>query len=510
MRLIRLTSNSSDGIIDNNFQAEILIKENSQIALDSLTTEISPFEIVIDTTNDEITFTIEVGKSLADKTITLTHGTYGGESASAFTYQQLLDEIELLMTKSLSTFRETGTGKMLGSEYQVYYNSQGKTEIAVAQAPNTAIQSSNTGTWVLENISISANGQVVKRGAEGDAGELNSYMYQPIRLARGGGCVRVRVGTSTAGGDESDAGFIVGVSRSNPASWVGGLADNIESIAWGAQFINAATDYDLIEDGVNATSGVTPSAVGTFGDNDILQIGQYYDDSDKTTAFYVGVIQSDGTFEAISDPIDVTATDTYFAVIAMIGSNDASDAGACSVGAIRSYTDPYDQRTNAVSPNATGLSDTLGANVALTYEGGEVQIYYNFKDNSLRNYLGFININSGNLGYRTLRSYISYYSAYASSEAVDNFIFELLNLDVNSYDGLSQQRKNYLSTIPSTANIENIVSYKTSYPIFLNLSNKKPFTLRNLQARLLTFGGSVLSIRGQTTATILIKDGDDK
>ena len=131
MRLIRLTSNSSDGIIDNNFQAEILIKENSQIALDSLTTEISPFEIVIDTSNDEITFTIEVGKSKADKTITLTHGTYGGESATARTYQQLLDEIELLMTKTLSTFRETGTGKMLGSEYQVYYNTEGKTEIAL-------------------------------------------------------------------------------------------------------------------------------------------------------------------------------------------------------------------------------------------------------------------------------------------------------------------------------------------------------------------------------------------
>ena len=506
MRLIRLTSNSSDGIIDNNFQAEILIKENSQIALDSLTTEISPFEIVIDTSNDEITFTIEVGKSKADKTITLTHGTYGGESASAYTYQQLLDEIELLMTKSLSTFSETGTGKMLGSEYQVYYNPQGKTEIAVAQAPNTAIQLSNTGTWVLENISISANGQVVQRGATGTAGDLDSYMYQPIRLARG---VRVRVGTSTAGGTKANAGFFVGVSRSNPAAWVGGLEDNMESIAWGGQFVNAATDYEVIEDGGKSTSGVTPSAVGTFGDNDILQIGQYYDNSDDTTAFYVGVIQSDGSFEALSSPIDVTATDTYFAVIAMIGSNDASDAGACSVGTIRSYTDPYDQRTNAVSLNATGLNETSGANSPLIYEGGEVQIYYNFKDNSLRNYLGFINLKSGNLGYRTLRSYISYYSAYASSESVDNFIFELLNLDLNSYDGLSQQRKNYLSTIPSTASIENIVSYKTSYPIFLNLANKQPFTIRNLQARLLTFGGSVLSIRGQTTATLLIKDGDD-
>ena len=63
MRLIRLTSTSSDGIMDNNFQAEILVKENSQIALDSLTMEINPQEIIVDDNNDKITFSIEVGES---------------------------------------------------------------------------------------------------------------------------------------------------------------------------------------------------------------------------------------------------------------------------------------------------------------------------------------------------------------------------------------------------------------------------------------------------------------
>ena len=73
MRLIRLASTSSDGILDNNFQAEILIKENSQIALDSLTMEINPQEIIVNDKNDAITFSIEEGKSLADKTINITH-----------------------------------------------------------------------------------------------------------------------------------------------------------------------------------------------------------------------------------------------------------------------------------------------------------------------------------------------------------------------------------------------------------------------------------------------------
>lgn len=511
MRLIRLTSNSSDGIIENNFQAEILVKENSQIALDSLTTEVSPSTVVIDAANDTITFTIEEGESKADKSIVLTHGTYGGETEGARTYEQLLDQIQTLMNESLSTWKETGTGKMIGSEYKVFYNGQGKTEIAVSQAPNTAISVSNQGTWEVENVSLNANGQVVKRGGTGAPGDLDSYMYQPIRLARGGGKVRARVGTSTVGSDESDSGFIIGVSTTNPALWAAGnTLDDLSEVAYGIQFVDKDTVYQTIEDGVLTATTTDPAEVGaTYGDNDIVQIGYRYDDSDDASYLSLGVIQTDGSQEIFED-IEFDASIEYYPIIIFLGSNDASVAGACSIGTIRAYTNPYDSRTRNVSVSTQMLGDGLGANQALVYQGATVQIYYNFKTKSVSNYLGYINMLSGNLSYSSLRSYIGTFNAYASSEQVDNFIFELLNLDLNSYDGLSQQRKNYLSTIPATASVENVVSYKTSYPIFLNLSNKQPFTIRNIQARLLTFGGSSLSVRGQTTATILIRDGDDR
>ena len=509
MRLIRLTSTSPDGIIDNNFQAEILLKENSQIALDSLTMEVSPNEIIVDDKNDKITFSIEVGKSLADKSINITHGTYGGATAGARTYEQLLAEIQFQMMKTLSTYTDAGTGKMLGSEYKVFYNDKGKTEIAVAQAPHTLITSTQTGNWVLSNITVSSDGLTIRRGPTGAPGDLDSYMYQPIRLARGGGMVQVRVGVSTTGSDATDSGFIIGVSRTNPALWAGGtLEDALEDIAWGVQFVDSDTQYQLIEDGEGADSGTSPVVVGgAVGANDLIQIGQMYNTDDKTTEFAVSVIQTDGEITVLSDGISVSADETYYAILIMIGSNDDSVAGACSAGDLISFTDPYDPRTNAIQ--ATNHIEK-GVNEGLIQNEKQVQIYYNFLDKALQDFLGYLNLNSGNLGYATLRSYISHFPAFASSQVVDNFLFELLNLDLESYDGFTEQRQNYLSTIPATATTGNVVSYKTSYPIFLNLANKKPFTLRNIMGRILSFGNRPLQTRGQTTATLLIKDSDDR
>ena len=511
MRLIRLTSNSSDGIIDNNFQAEILIKENSQIALDSLTMEVSPSEIIVDDKNDAITFSIQVGESLADKTINITHGTYGGDKGGSRTYTQLLAEIEFLMMKTLSTFTTTGTGKMLGSEYKVFYNNNGKTEISVAQAPHTLITSAESGNWVLENITVSADGETIERGSSGTAGDLDSYMYQPIRLARGGGMLQVRIHTSTTGSDADDSGFILGVSRTNPALWAADTLDGLDDIAWGVQFVDIDTPYKQIEDGTktNFTDDPEPSEVGaTYGDNDLVQLGYNYNASTKTAAFAIGAIQVDGSDVIMTDDgqIDPTATDEYYAVLIMLGSNDASVAGACTVGNLISFTNPYDERTKAIGPTN---HEVKGDNEGLIQMEKQVQIYYNFKHPTLQNYLGYVNLKSGNLGYETARSYIADFNAYASSEVVDNFIFELLNLDLESYDGFTEQRQNYLSTVPSTASIENVISYKASYPIFLNLANKQPFTIRNILARVLSFGNRALNTRGQTTATLLIKDGDD-
>ena len=55
-KLIRLTSNSGDGIFNGIFNEEIEIKENSEIALQSLSVERQSAEIIITNENGALTF----------------------------------------------------------------------------------------------------------------------------------------------------------------------------------------------------------------------------------------------------------------------------------------------------------------------------------------------------------------------------------------------------------------------------------------------------------------------
>ena len=506
MRLIRITGNEEGGLIDNDFQANILIKENSKIALDSLTTEISPSAITIGASNDTITFSLQVGAGNSDpKTATLTHGVYGGESATR-TYEQLLTEMQDQFQKSLSTFSDTGVGKMIGSQYKVHYNGQSKTEIELRQTPQVKMKQGTVGNWKFvgcDFLNADARGEITR--TTGDAGALDSYMYNTVPLAKGGGCLKARMANATAGGgvNASDAGVIIGLSRTNPATWVSPELDGITDINWGIQLVQSGSVYETIEDGVKTVSTKNAAVGATYSDNDIIQLGYNND----TVNF--SVIHTDGSIEEL-DSVDVETgyTNDYYPIIVFLGSSDNTDAGYTSIGTVRHYGDPYHPDTVSL-PRTFQSEVDVGANNSMRYNSANERLYYNLPSLAFANYLGYNEVNSGQIFWGNAYGYMGENAAYPSNEIVDNFIVELLNLELNSYDGLSQQRKNYLSTIPSAANDENIVSYKANFPIFLNLKNEKPFTLRNIKARILTFGGSAVQTRGQTTITLLVKDGMD-
>ena len=52
-KIIRLVSQDVDGLFDNNFTEDIVVKPYSKIALHSLCAEINIEQIVIDAQNDE-------------------------------------------------------------------------------------------------------------------------------------------------------------------------------------------------------------------------------------------------------------------------------------------------------------------------------------------------------------------------------------------------------------------------------------------------------------------------
>ena len=87
---------------------------------------------------------------------------------------------------------------------------------------------------------------------------------------------------------------------------------------------------------------------------------------------------------------------------------------------------------------------------------------------------------------------------------------ELLSLNVDSYDGFTSGRKNILAVVPqleqsNTASNENVVIYEPPYPVFLDLRNDAPITLRNIRARVVYSDGSAVVTNALSVMSLLFK-----
>ena len=109
----------------------------------------------------------------------------------------------------------------------------------------------------------------------------------------------------------------------------------------------------------------------------------------------------------------------------------------------------------------------------------------------------------------------------------EDYIVELLNLDVDTYYGFTNtssastnpingSRRNILATIPAgqlarvaippgMSTHEYRLRWTPATPMFLDLSNKKPFSLRNLAVRLTRYDGEEILLDGLMFVNILIK-----
>jgi len=81
----------------------------------------------------------------------------------------------------------------------------------------------------------------------------------------------------------------------------------------------------------------------------------------------------------------------------------------------------------------------------------------------------------------------------------------MLNIGLDSYDGELQSRVSYLSVIPKDDR-ENSIIYDAPYPIFIDINNYQPLTVRNIKCRLLNNDLSAVTMVGVGTIVILLKD----
>jgi hypothetical protein len=87
----------------------------------------------------------------------------------------------------------------------------------------------------------------------------------------------------------------------------------------------------------------------------------------------------------------------------------------------------------------------------------------------------------------------------------DSFVVQLLSLKIDSYDGLTGGRENVLAVIPESDNAARLL-YTPPYPLFLDLNNNKPLSIRNFSARVLRNDFSEVETVGLSVLTVIITD----
>ena len=94
--------------------------------------------------------------------------------------------------------------------------------------------------------------------------------------------------------------------------------------------------------------------------------------------------------------------------------------------------------------------------------------------------------------------------AFSPADFSDSFVVELQNINIESYDGLTQKRRNLLHTIVQADVIRNRLTYTAPYPLYLNINNPNEINLRRIQCRLLREDLSATSLTGYSQITMII------
>ena len=490
MKLLRLTTDNSDGIFDNEFNANITIEPFSKIALSNISLEASPSEIVIDDTNDTIEH--QYIASSGPITFKIEHGTYNSSGIEI-----LLTEIQNKANLSISD-----VGAQIGLEWNVRLDKFTK-KVSFELKRSKFI---DINDWILKDVYQQSIGDAIYKytSSQTQTDTDDNQMYSDIPFCKGGGVFQARIDTLKFGGLESESGFYFGLTKTKPSTL--GLC-KIQNLEYGIRAFSVEDDYNIVLKGIeyNAANNVLCNPVsienaidGNVGNkNDVIQISlnlgkiqmKIHKESNNNVILY-----------SQDYPEELYGVDLYPVIIFRGGQEDVI------LTKVKYTADPYFNKIQYNFPIETliaGFNPPSQSNVS-------TNMFLRFGSVSVARFLGFSNQRFPQEGTVKGPEYI-YESdnRFIVSDVIDSFIFQLMNINLESYDSLSKQRKNILSVIPKTESVKGQIVYEASNLIFLDINNTTTLNLRNIKGQILKFDLSSLKIAGVATATILIKSKDE-
>lgn len=545
MRIIRLIS-ESENIFENDFSDEIVIQPNGQMALLNTSLKMNPHEIIIDSSNDGIIY--QLAASDGTRNIKLTHQPYKQEDLGA-----LQKDIALKLNNSIGYLLNTlnytppnskdgGLGLEVGMQWKVE-SDKGKISIGYKNANRKM----RTADFKSVNVTNTTSGIYVAKHSKGDDTSKIGYQYSGVTISEGSAqllmkTTRFSKPTTGAAGD-GEIGCVLGFTVKDFST---GGVPTIADIKYGVQVFQAHGDsLAMVASVIDGVADYSAARAGLVA-NGIASAHYYHyagDTSTENTTFGVSInlgaldfltyTTADSgatTSERVISTIDLSNTDRILYPIILYLSDNASGL----LGEVVLGRGNASNNFVTLNPYELNLPETpdsdLPDNFEVEHPRPPPQVFRRTQNrlevnSGLASFLGFaprfspgpssaqttLNITdttAAGIGY-TYLNYIGNLS-FQGATLNDNYVIEILSLDLDSYDGLTTERKSILATIPKAEDGKGNLIYECNNINKVSLRNASTIGLRGMRCRILTSDLSPVPIDGFSVITIGLYDSKNQ
>jgi hypothetical protein len=177
--------------------------------------------------------------------------------------------------------------------------------------------------------------------------------------------------------------------------------------------------------------------------------------------------------------------------------------GTTTIGGLLFSSDYFYNRENPPSEVDSSYSlDTIPSFVNKVITDN----FLEFDDPLLAQELGFKQYRYPLIGYnREVDVIYTGENGFKLRDFSESYIIEMLNLNIDSYDSMTKQHKNFLAVVPSVSQVREQVVYMAPNLIWLDINNAFPLIMRQFKARVLKEDLTAINTYGLTQITIIIK-----
>lgn len=512
-KLIRLTSNLTDGSIDNDFNEDILIKANSKIALKNISLTLKTDDLIINNNNNQISFTS--GTSSRDTYLF-------NETVHPSLWEDLINnQFNDVVNRQLLAEDDNSD---FNTQFSALVNTENKMEFVFFKSilfdfiPSLARPSSNILINELSGADI-----VISNTSIATTTQQNQVIFSD-RFIQGAGVFRCKIkdfvdNTSGIG----DNGFSIGLTE-NPAAILTGKQNwtnaertyeiKFNRLSENYQFLNRRLDGDTA---AMNTSTVAPLKVveATHRENDILEImlsggsiiGNVYINNVKHELF-IDTNYGDPSI----DKNDRNGNHDYHSLypyIIMNGSNDNIKINCIQHSFNESRMQNYDEvQYPPTVPKMVTTQTILPEPKVIVGYSEEGKFLFSARD--MQTWFGFNDIEPKATS-STIDKHIRITADNIFEPVVyhKSIVVEMQNISLNSFDSIKRGRFSILEIVPDEADIlmsNNVITYEPHQLNFIQMSNITDILQRSFRIRLLNKYLQPIKTRGLIVLTILIQD----